>query len=80
AADIQLQLAGKGAGAVLAPTPMAGNSSGAVATTRFVTQAVSGPAFVALLNAAIPLLPTTRPIPVPGQPQAWINGDAICVA
>lgn len=80
AADIQLQLAGKGAGAVLAPTPTAGDSSGAVATTRFVAQAVSGPAFVALLNAAIPLLPTTRPVPVPGRPQAWINGDAICVA
>lgn len=80
ATDIPLQLAGKGAGAVLAPTPVTGDSSGAVATTRFVAQAVGGPAFVALLNAAIPLLPTTRPVPVPGQPQAWINGDAICVA
>lgn len=80
ATDIPLQLAGKGAGAVLAPTPVTGDSSGAVATTRFVAQAVGGPAFVALLNAAIPLLPTTRPVAVPGQPQAWINGDAICVA
>ena len=79
-ADIPLVLQGKGAGAVLAPTVAAGDSSAAVATTRFVVQSVGGPAFVALLNAAIPLLPTTRPAPVPGKPQAWINGDAICVA
>ena len=80
AADIPLQLQGKGAGSVLAPTPTAGDSSGAVATTRYVRDAVGGPGFVSLLNAALPLLPTIRPVPVPGRPQAWINGDAICVA
>ena len=79
-ADIPLVLQGKGAGAVLAPTVATGDSSAAVATTRFVAQSVGGPAFVTLLNAAIPLLPTTRPASVPGKPQAWINGDTICVA
>ena len=80
AANISLQLQGKGAGAVVAPTPAAGDASGAVATTGFVAQAVSGPGFVALMNAALPLLPTKRPVPVPGKLQAWINGDVICVA
>jgi len=84
AANISLQLLAKGTAAVLAPTPTAGDSSAAVATTRFVQGAIGaatgGAAFVTLLQAALPLLPKVRPTPVPGQLQAWINGDAICVA
>jgi len=79
-ADIPLRLSGKGRGAVLAPAPAAGDSSAAVATTAWVGAATSGARLLAALTASLPLLPTTRPTPVPGQPQLWINGDAICVA